>query len=353
MEPRPNATALPINWDQKNRAKLDFIQAFISRPGMMLRPITDAHYEGKAQSVNGNSTPTHESISEIMDGEPLVQYLRFLRRKSQDMKWVALTKFMQQHESDISKWLGDQDEKYGKLVLDSSMEMPDYYATGFHHQPGGFADNEFSGLMYDVGLDISFAMGSPGGVADLVPDNKYERILDLGCGSGRSTEPFKARFTESQVMGIDPSEPLLRTAVKRAKQKNLVIDYYQGIAESTPFPDNHFDLLTATILFHEVSDNGALEILKESRRILKPGGILVIGDLLPYSQSTAYDRWYDEWQVVHNNEPFFADAKTRDMNSLGKSAGFGKVEENFRGKPSFFGDRKRVPGMPYIVTATK
>ena len=33
--------------------------------------------------------------------------------------------------------------------------------------------------------------------------------------------------------------------------------------------------------------------------------------------------------------------------------GFGKVEENFRGKPSFFGDRKRVPGMPYIVTATK
>ena len=353
MEPRPNATGLPIKWSQSDRSKLDFIQAMISRPSMMLRPLTDALYERKLKTPEDSNTQTANDIARMMDQETLVQFLRFLRRKSQDMKWVELQEFMEPSSDVLSDWLNQENKSYGELILDHNMIIPEYYFTGFHHQPGGFNGNQLSGLMYDVGLDISFASGLTGGVANLVPDRNYKRILDLGCGSGRSTEPFKTRFPDSDVFGIDPSEPLLKTAHQRAKQKSVEINYYQGLAESTPFPDDYFDLVTATILFHEVPDEAAFSILKETKRILSPGGILVIGDLLPYSASTAYDRWYDEWQVVHNNEPFFADAKTRDMISMGKEAGFKSTEEELRGKPSFFGDRKRVPGMPYIVTATK
>ena len=91
----------------------------------------------------------------------------------------------------------------------------------------------------------------------------------------------------------------------------------------------------------------------EARRVLKPGGLLVIGDLLPYAAEKPFDRWYDEWQVVHNNEPFFADAKTRDLPEFCREAGFSDVEERRQGQQQFFGTRGGASGMAYVVLARK
>ena len=356
MEPRPNAIELPIQWRQRDRARLDFVQALISRPSMMLRPRTDTLYKEKTAALrNGDDREptTADEVGALMDDEVLVRYVRFLRRKSQGMKWVSLQAFMEPQTEGLAQWLDEIAQDTGLVELDPDLEVPTYFFTGFHHQPGGFRGNALSGLMYDVGLDISFAGANSGGVSEQVPDRSYARILDLGCGSGRSTEPFKARFPNADVWGIDPSAPLLTAAHKRAAQKGLTINHRQGVAEDTHFPDGHFDLVTATILFHEVPDDAAFHILEEAWRILAPGGLLVIGDLLPYAVVTPYERWYDEWQVVHNNEPFFADAKMRDLAQFCRDAGFPRVEEEHRGRQQFFGDRGRIPGMPYLVLGHK
>jgi len=356
MENRPNAVDIPTSWSQTERSRLDFIQGLISGSSSLLRPVVNDLYTHKAaefEAERGKEPSSSDDVSALMDDATVVRYLRFLRRKSQDMKWVGLEQWLGPCEEELDQWLEDAPGgDSGNLELNPSLEIPPYFFNGFHHQPGGFAGRPISGLMYDIGLDVSFA-GAHLGVASSVPDGAYQRVLDLGCGSGRSTEPFVTRFPEAEVWGIDPSAPLLRLARVRAAQKGITINYRQATGEDTRFPDEHFDLACATILFHEVPNDAASQILEETLRVLKPGGLLVIGDLLPYAADKPFDRWYDEWQVVHNNEPFFADAKTRDLPEFCREAGFADVEERRQGQQQFFGTRGGAQGMAYVVLARK
>ena len=355
MEPRPNAPAAPLEWPQEDRAYLDFVQAVLTRPPLELRPTTAELFEAKAaefKSRYGHDPATRSEVGSIMDDEAPVRYMRFFRRKAQDMKWVGLSAMMDPQEEKLSSWLDQQSEGTGKLELDPNIEIPEYFFTGFHHQPGGYSGLPLSGLMYDVGLDLSFSGLNFGGVADDVPDRPYERIVDLGCGSGRSTELFADRFPGSELWGVDPSAPLLKLAHKRAEQKSHRVNYRQAMAEDTLFPDGHFDLAACTILFHEVPDDAARHILEEAHRILSPGGLFAIADLLPYPAISAFDGWVVEWQVVHNNEPFFGDAFARDLPQVAKDAGFSNVEVKVFGGERANSSRQR-PGLPYLVLATK
>jgi len=66
--------------------------------------------------------------------------------------------------------------------------------------------------------------------------NQDEKFLDVGCGSGISTEFFD--WVKDKT-GIDPSEEL----IKIAKQKNSKTRYILGRAESIPFKNNEFDFV--------------------------------------------------------------------------------------------------------------
>ena len=355
MDPRPNAPAAPVEWSQADRSYLDFVQALLTRPALELRPVTADLFKQAAaafQSQHGRAPMTRDEIASLMDGVAPVQFMRFFRRKAQDMKWTGLEALMDPQEEKLDAWLNEQSGPTGKVELDPDLEIPGYFFTGFHHQPGGYSGRPLSGLMYDVGLDVSFSGLNFGGVADDVPDRPYGRIVDLGCGSGRSAEPFAGRFPGAEIWGVDPSAPLVKLAHKRAEQKGIRVNYRQAMAEDTRFPDGHFDLATSTILFHEVPDDAARHILEEAHRILAPGGLFAIADLLPYSEISPFDGWVVEWQVVHNNEPFFGDAFARDLPAMARDVGFSTVEAKVFGGERANSSRQR-PGLPYLVAATK
>jgi ubiquinone/menaquinone biosynthesis C-methylase UbiE len=92
------------------------------------------------------------------------------------------------------------------------------------------------------------------------------RALDVGCGTGQSTVAVKA-IAES-VVGIDPSSNMLAHAVPHAK-----VSYREGAAENIPFPDEHFDLVTAGLAFHWFD---ADRFFAEAARLLTPSGWLII-----------------------------------------------------------------------------
>ena len=346
MEFRPNATESPVRWPQRERSFLDFSQGFMNTQMRMLRPRVDELYEEKAktfESVNGREPSSADEVGGLMDDEAIVQFLRFFRRKSQEMKWDGLDAMYKDQFDDLERWLDQPTpEAKGKLELDPDLEIPDYFFRGYHHQPGGFSGNSLSGLMYDMGLDVSFPGLPSGGIAERVDDKPYERILDLGCGSGRSTEPYKRRFPNSEVWGLEPSAQLLKVANKRAGARGLEINYRQAIAEGKRFPDDHFDLVSATILFHEVTAPAMKVALKEARRILAPGGQLVIGDELPFELMNNYELWYDRWQTVNNNEPYWAEIKSQSFEALCREAGFEEVTVEHRGNLRFFGEARLI-----------
>jgi ubiquinone/menaquinone biosynthesis C-methylase UbiE len=101
----------------------------------------------------------------------------------------------------------------------------------------------------------------------------YNRILDVGCGTGLYFEWLCA--LTKRLDGIEPSQEMLAVARKFVLARELQGVYLQeGTAESLPFDDETFDAVVVLDALHHTGDReGAIE---EIRRVLKPGGLLLV-----------------------------------------------------------------------------
>lgn len=161
-----------------------------------------------------------------------------------------------------------------------------------------------------------------------------DRILDVGCGHGRSLAALAARAPKGRVTGVDPSALMVDVAVHR--NRNLVkarrVDVAIAGVEALPFPDNSFDkaLCVHVLYFWDSLEAG----LRDIARVLKPGGRLVL-----VFRSAA-----DERAVAAFPKDIYRFPAAADVISALKDAGF-----SVRGSLL---DQVPRPG-PILVTATR
>jgi demethylmenaquinone methyltransferase/2-methoxy-6-polyprenyl-1,4-benzoquinol methylase len=93
-------------------------------------------------------------------------------------------------------------------------------------------------------------------------------VLDVATGTGLVAREIVDRGI-GRVIGLDRSEPMLRSRTARAAQANVL-----GRAEALPFPEASFDALTVTYLLRYVDDPGAT--LRELARVVRPGGVVAM-----------------------------------------------------------------------------
>jgi len=108
---------------------------------------------------------------------------------------------------------------------------------------------------------------------------KGQKVLDLGCGTGVLT--LKAAQKGAKVKGIDINPQMLEIAKKRAIKKNLIQNIElceMGVAELGSEESKSYDVVTSGLCFSELSEDELIYTLKEVKRILKPGGLLLIAD---------------------------------------------------------------------------
>jgi ubiquinone/menaquinone biosynthesis C-methylase UbiE len=105
------------------------------------------------------------------------------------------------------------------------------------------------------------------------------RVIDVGCGSGATAVILAQEFPESEIVGIDLSEPLLRLATQAAQATGLVerVRFETGDAERIPFEADSFDAVLNLNMVHVVEH--PIRMLDEIERILAPDGSLFIVDL--------------------------------------------------------------------------
>ena len=102
--------------------------------------------------------------------------------------------------------------------------------------------------------------------------NATGRLLMVGLGPGTDLRFVPAAVTA--VAAIEPVAAFRRMAFRVALRNGIAADIVDGTGESIPFPDNSFDSVHIGLVLCSVDDVSAT--LREIRRVLKPGGRLVV-----------------------------------------------------------------------------
>lgn len=110
-------------------------------------------------------------------------------------------------------------------------------------------------------------------VFDIVPDKRYERVFDGGCGTGVNSLALSEKA--ENVVAFDLSPGSLKTAEELAKKLNVKnIEFQQGNLLEIPYEDSSFDLVYSWGVIHHTTD--PIGAFHELVRILRPGGCLVL-----------------------------------------------------------------------------
>lgn len=151
-----------------------------------------------------------------------------------------------------------------------------------------------------------------------------ESILDVGCGTGGVTIPAKLQVGKNgRAAGIDPAPEMIAVARRKASRAGLEIDFRVGVIESLPFADETFDAVTSSLMMHHLPEHLRVKGLAEIRRVLKPGGWLLIADMMRPSPSFL-KRFFTSLVLHHGHGIQFG---IEDLPELLKEAGFGEIQQ--------------------------
>ena len=177
------------------------------------------------------------------------------------------------------KFFADALLKWQALGLDSQCQQ-EVFVRGSHDVRAklvGWSDHASSMSAFDTQILKRFeAIFADHGDAVKRPLD----ILDLGCGEGRYMAWFKSARPEWRISGVDPMPP---------SSSNLAIT--KGSATAIPLPDASIDGIYASIALQHVGDISAAIV--EAKRVLRPGGVLVVFDRNPVSLRGLLKPWHE------------------------------------------------------------
>jgi malonyl-CoA O-methyltransferase len=103
-----------------------------------------------------------------------------------------------------------------------------------------------------------------------------QRVVDVGCGTGRLLEALLARLPGAELVGVDPAEGMISVARSRFAGEPR-IRFEVATADHLPLDDGCADVVTTTLSFHHWERQEAS--LREVARVLGPAGRLLIADI--------------------------------------------------------------------------
>jgi ubiquinone/menaquinone biosynthesis C-methylase UbiE len=219
-------------------------------------------------------------------------------------------------------------------IQNPDLKYPDYYTTSFHAYSEGNLSWQAAWEVESAARSVHGKIWPEIGVnGDTMLRQSYHqalqhhltitptKILDLGCGVGMSSIALQEVYPSAEITGIDLSPYFLAVAQYRGEQQQHPIKWIHGAAESTGLANQSFDLVSASLMFHELPSTAARAIITEAHRLLRPGGYLSIMDMNP--QSSVFQKMPPYvLTLLKSTEPYLDEYFALDMEQNFVEAGF-------------------------------
>ena len=310
-------TTIPI----ENQAELDFVLILRRRWADVLYPrVCEEYHRLTADNPSADADVIAEQVHHLNAYGPFA----WRERGSQKMLWRAAVAAIAASREDASSGL----EHAGRstVEVDPQLELPAWYTEwDIHVQPGGVWSSTAAAEVYELGAKLVMQGENDDYrfhrlfAETAIPARPYRRIVDLGCGFGKSTWFLKMGHPEAEVIGVDLAEPCLRLAARRANAQGLEIRFWQANAAETGLETHSAELVTATMLIHELPLEVLDGVFKEAARLLAPGGLLRILDF-QFTGDPLRDLALRE-HGRRNNEPFLPPMMSADTIAMARAAG--------------------------------
>lgn len=294
------------------------------------------------EAQHGRPMATRHEARKAMLEDDAFQTWSALRRMTMEQRqqagrWTALRQ--SERLARIAADLTDGDER---LSLDPALAIPRYVSAVDHHcMPGSYHTEHFpgditNGANYDhagfvttSGLLGKYSNGGGLAVANWVqrnlPDFKPKKILEIGGTVGHSSLPLAQAFPDAELTIVDLGAPVLRYGLARAKSLGVDnVRFVQASGEDlSGFADESFDWIQTTMFLHELSTKAMRNIFAETRRLLKPGGIVLHVEQPQYTpEMPLFEQAMRDWDAFYNNEPFWSRMHEMDLDAEMEAAGF-------------------------------
>jgi SAM-dependent methyltransferase len=281
--------------------------------------------------------------------KPLYRYFCWLERHLQRFKYSGRYGLQPYHAQDRARLEASLAE--ARVELRENIEYPEYYTgVDIHQHPGGVWSDPIAGFVYERGARSTTPLAGTKHkdlhqrltAAALDGKPAPSRVLDMACGFGKSTRPFYEALPEAEVEAIDFSAPCLRLAAREAHRAGARnVRFRQRDATGTGYPEATFDLVTSTMLLHELPPKAVERTFAEAARVLKPGGRMVHLDFLPGPGE--FEQLIHFGHSRRNNEPFMEPLARMDLAGLLGRLGLRNVEI----RPFEEADGTLAPGYRY------
>jgi SAM-dependent methyltransferase len=197
---------------------------------------------------------------------------------------------------------------------------------------------------------------------DFVGTANGERVLDVGCGTGRLAFALAARCEIKQLHGVDFSPAYIEHATRRNHHPGIA--FGAGDACALDFPDQSFDRVLSLLVLHFIPKTG--EAIAEMRRVARPGAVVgaavwdarggFVANRIFFDTAAALDPGANERRARNYSRPM---TRPGELANAWRAAGFSDVAEtalSIRMEFASFDDYwapyagKDGPGAEYIAT---
>lgn len=288
------------------------------------------------------ATPAHQKqlsiVSRLINGifaiKPLYNVAKDQARKMMITRAEKIGVPWRDHVNQLRSHDWEQE----KASLESlSLVYPEYYLGSIHAYENGDLDwqaaLEAESAAYTVhstiwkdtdGISVNGDPKLRQAYHDVLKSQRSlnpQNILDIGCSVGMSTFALKKIYPQATVTGLDLSPYHLSVAQYRSRERQAQIKWIHANATAIPIADRSFDLVSSFLMFHELPQQAAKDILSEVRRILRPQGYFAMMDMNP--QSEAYQKMPPYiFTLLKSTEPHLDQYFTLDITAALLEAGF-------------------------------